>query len=157
MQNGIRVAPDNPAPYIELAEILVAAGRYGDALQVLPEMPLTTDSLLKSEIEAICHVALGNDAAALKAAIQAQKRPRALVVLGTLAARQGDLTGAETFFRQAITADPSCSNGWLSLGMLLWGNGDHDGAYQAVRRAVTVDPLNDEAVKILRDMAERLG
>jgi hypothetical protein len=41
--------------------------------------------------------------------------------------------------------------------MLLWGQGRQEEAWQAVKQAVTVDPLNNEAVKILRDMAERLG
>jgi hypothetical protein len=41
--------------------------------------------------------------------------------------------------------------------MLLWSLGKSDDAWQAVKRSVTVDPLNDEAVRIMRDMAERLG
>lgn len=155
INQGIKANPTSPHPYLELSEVLIAAGRYEDALQVLPEMPLATDSLLKSEIEAICHVALGNDAAALKAAIQAQKRPRAQVVLGTLAARQGDLAEAEAFFRRAIEADPSCSGGWLSLGMLLWSQGKQEDAWLVVKRSVIADPLNDEAVRILQDMALR--
>ncbi len=94
---------------------------------------------------------------ALQAANAAGSRPRVLTVLGTLAARGGDLNGAEALFRRAVAADPSCGNGWLSLGMLLWGQGQQEEAWQAVKRAVTVDPLNQEAVQIMRDMAERLG
>ncbi len=77
-------------------------------------------------------------------------------MLGTLAARQGNQAEAERLFRQAILLDPSLGNGWLALGMLLWGQGQHDEAFQALKRAVTVDPLNREAVQILQDMAERL-
>jgi GT2 family glycosyltransferase/predicted TPR repeat methyltransferase len=157
LNQGIKIAPDSPVPYLELAEILMAAGRHEEALQVLPEMPASTDQALKFEIEAICHAALGDDQAADRAAKNASGRPRVLVVLGTLAARQGDLQHAETLFRQAIAADPSCGNGWLSLGMLLWSLGKSDDAWQAVKRSVTVDPLNDEAVRIMRDMAERFG
>lgn len=157
LNQGIKIAPDSPAPYIELAELLIAAGRHDEALQVLPEMPDSTDQTLKAELEAICRSALGEDAAARDAALKASNRPRALVVLGILAARHGDLIEAERLFRQSIAAGPSCGNGWLSLGMLLWSQGKHDDAWQAVKRAVTVDPLNRDGVKIFCDMAGRLG
>lgn len=156
MQQGIRIAPDNPVSYKELGELLIREGRFQDALEVLPEMPSDTDQAMKRELEAICHCALGDNDTAGRAAGQAAGRPRAMVVLGTLAARQGDPAEAERQFCQAIAVDPSCGSGWLSLGMLLWGQGKHDEAFAALKRAVTVDPLNREAVQILRDMAERL-
>lgn len=156
LNQGIKAAPLSPVAYLELTDILMAARRYEDAMQVLPEMPALADVSRLQEIRAICYAALGQDNAAGQAALQAVGRPRALVTLGTLAARSGNIAEAETFFRQAIEADPSSGSAWLSLGMLLWGNRDQDGAYQAVRRSVMVDPLNSEAVKILRDMAVRL-
>lgn len=155
LNQGIKAAASSPVAYLELADILIAAGRYEDALQVLPEMPSSADVCRMQEILAICCAALGQDESARHAALQAGDLPRALVALGTLAARSGNLAEAEAFFRRAVEADPSCGTAWLSLGMLLWGNGNQDGAYQAVRQAVTVDPLNGEAVKILRDMAGR--
>ena len=157
LHKGIKADPASPAPYIALAEILMAGDRYEDALQVVPEMPLATDSLLKSEIEALCHTALGNDELAQQAAIQAQVRPRAHVVLGTLAARRGDVAEAEKQFRRAIDADPSCSGGWLSLGMLQWGQGKQADAWLSVKRSVVVGPLNSQALAIMRDMAQKLG
>jgi O-antigen biosynthesis protein len=155
LQQGVRVAPDNPEPYLELATILIAAGRYDEALQVIPEMPAASDRALTGGIEALCYAALGNDTAAYQAAMKASARPRSLMVLGTLAARSGDSCRAEEFFRRAIATDPASGGAWLSLGMLLWGRGKQDEAWQAVCRSVVVDPLNDEAVKILRDMAMR--
>jgi GT2 family glycosyltransferase len=156
MQQGIRVAPDNPVSYLELAELLIREGRFQDALEVLPEMPAAVDPALKQDLAAVCHCSLGDDHAAHQSAQQAGGRPRALVVLGTLGARQGNWGEAERLFRQAILLDPSLGNGWMALGMLLWGQGKHDEAFVALKRAVTVDPLNREAVQILRDMAERL-
>lgn len=157
LNEGIRADAADPRPYVTLAEILIREGRFQDALEVLPEMPAAVDPALKQELAAICHCGLGNDAAALQAAHLATGRPRALTVLGTLAARQGDPVEAERLFRQAIQTDPACGSGWLSLGMLLWGQGQQEEAWQAVKQAVTVDPLNQQAVQILRDMAERLG
>lgn len=155
LEQGIKAAPSSPVAYFELADILLAAERYEEALQVLAEMPPSADACRLLEIQAICYAAKGQDEAARQAALQATGRPRAVVTLGTLAARSGNLAEAEKFFRSAVEADSSCGSGWLSLGMLLWGNGDQEGAYQAVRQAATVDPLNNEAVKILRDMAGR--
>ena len=156
IRQGIGVALEWPAPYLALAELLMGEQRFMDAMQVVQEMPLATEQTVMREIEAICHAALGDDEAARKLANQAQERPRALVVLGTLAARRGDLAGAEAFFRRAIGVDSSCGSAWLSLGMLLWGQRKQEDAWQAVKRSVVVDPLNREAVKILRDMGERV-
>ena len=157
MQKGIKAAPDNSAPYEELVELLLRVGRYQDVLQLLPQMPAATNPELKCELAAICHCALGDAAAARQAAQQAGGRHRSLVVLGALAARQEKQAEAEHLFRQAIAADPSCSGGWLSLGMLLWGQAKQADAWQAVQRAATVEPLNQEALAILADMAERLN
>jgi glycosyltransferase involved in cell wall biosynthesis/predicted Zn-dependent protease len=157
ISQGIRMAAADPRPYISLAELLIRAGRYQDAFEVLPEMPSDTDQAMKRELEAICCCALGDDVAARQAALEANERPQALVVLGTLAARQGDTVEAERLFRQAVQNDPSCGSGWLSLGMLLWSQGQQADAWQAVLQAVVVDPLNTEATQILRDIAERLG
>jgi glycosyltransferase involved in cell wall biosynthesis len=156
LNQGIKVNQYTPIPYVELAEILMAAGRYDEALQVLPEMPPTTNPILIREFESVCLCALGNDTAARQAADQAAGSPRAQVVLGTLEMRQGNMPEAELFFRQAIETDPSCGSGWLSLGMMLWGQGKQEQAWQAMKRSVEVDPLNDNAVNILRDIAKRL-
>jgi glycosyltransferase involved in cell wall biosynthesis len=156
VQRGIGAAPQLPEPYLALAELLMREQRFSDILEVVAEMPPATNRAQLREIEAICHAALGNDESAYQSANQANGSPRALVVFGTLAARQGDLTDAEKNFRQAIVADSCCGSAWMSLGMLLWGQRRQDEAWQAMRQAVAVDPLNNEAVKILLDMAERL-
>jgi len=155
LNQGIKADSSSPLPYFKLAEVLMSDQRHADALQVLPEMPLAADRLLVQEIEAICHAALGDDEAALLAANHAQARPGAQVVLGTLAARQGDLDAAQAHFRRAVAADPSCGSGWLALGMLLWGQGKLEDAWSAVKRSVSVAPHNDESITILQDMAKR--
>jgi len=156
LKKGIGSDPHFAASYITLTEVLMSANRYLDALQVLTEMPSYSDRSLKSEIEAMCHSALGNDEVAQAAADRACRSPRALIVHGTLAARRNDLPGADTFFRQAIERDPSCAAAWFSLGMLLWSQAKHDEAWQSVKRSVVIDPLNEEAINILQDMATRV-
>lgn len=156
LNKGIGVTPDAPTPCIELAEILVSAGRYEEALQVMPEMPPATAPQLKAELEALCLCALGDDKHAELAANRAGNRPRVLVVRGTLAARLGNLAVAESYFRQAVEQDPGCGSGWLSLGMLLWAQGKRHEALQAVKHSVTVDSLNTKTAGILQDMVDRL-
>lgn len=157
VNHGIRSDPTSPVPYCELTEILMAAGRYNDALQVVAEMPPDSDQALMREIEALCHARLGNDEAARQAAHRANERPRAQVVLGTLAVRGGEANEAEIFFRRAIGADPACASAWLSLGMLLWGQEQREEAWRAVQRALVADPLRSEVVAISLDMAGRCG
>ena len=160
ISKGIRSAADDPAAYNALANLLVSANRFQDLLALLPEMPPVTDPALILEFQALSHAAAGDEAAAEAAARQTialgGNRARSLTVLGTLAARQGNLPEAERLFRLAIQLDPSLGNGWLAFGMLLWGQGLHEEAFETLKRAVIVDPLNREAVQILRDMAERL-
>ncbi len=161
LNKAIRVDSDAPAPYIALMEILIAEGRYDDALEVLPEMPPDADRMLKSELEAICRCARGEESEALRAAQRAldagRTCPRATVVMGTLAARRGDLAEAESLFRKAILGDPSSAGAWMSLGMLCWGNNDQTGAWQAFERTVTINPLHLNTLGIYRDLAARAG
>lgn len=161
LNKAIRVDSDAPAPYIALMEILIAEGRYDDALEVLPEMPPDADQMLKSELEAICRCARGEESEALRAASNVlgagRKSPRSTVVLGTLAARQGNLAEAESLFRKAILDDPSSAGAWMSLGMLCWGKNDQAGAWHAFERTVTLNPLYPNALGIYRDLAARVG
>lgn len=160
LNKAIRVDSGAAAPYITLVEILIAAGRYDDALEVLPEMPSDADQLLNCELEAICRCARGEDVEARQAASSVlgagRKSPRATVVMGTLAARRGDLAEAESLFRKAIQDDPSSAGAWMSLGMLYWGNNDHAGAWQAFERTVVINPLHQNALGIYRDLAARV-
>ena len=160
IQGAIAFAPLSPTPYTELVEILIAAGRFDDALQVFPEMPPGSDRGMINELSAVCHAALGDDAAADLAARSAlaerDARPRALVVLGTLAARQGRVDEAEEFFRQAVQVDTGCASGWLSLGMLLWGGGKLTEAFDALCHAIDTGPANAGTLDIFLEMSRRL-
>jgi Flp pilus assembly protein TadD len=79
------------------------------------------------------------------------------VVFGTLAARQGNLLEGEKFFRQAIDIDSECATAWLSLGMILWNQEKQQEAWYAIRKAVEINPLDNEAVKIFRDIVTRMA
>lgn len=157
LAEGIRLDSTAAEPYCVLAEILLTAGRYQDALEVIVEMPPTADPAYRCELEVIAACALGEDERALQLAVKVAARPRVQVALGTLAARRGELADAEQCFRQALTQDPDCASASLSLGMLLWGQGRHQQAWQAVQQAVTADPLQEAGVFLLSDMAHRLA
>lgn len=158
LNQGIRADAASPLPYLLLVKILMSAGRFQDALGVASEMPTVTNPGLIHEIEARCNCALGDDTRSQRAAeLAGDQYPHALVVLGTLAARRGDIAAGEQLFRQAIAVDSECGDAWLSLGMILWSLGEQQDAWMVVCRAVEVDPLNDEAIKIVRDMAKKMG
>lgn len=156
LAEGIRLDSTAAEPYCALTEILLTAGRYQDALEVIVEMPPTVDPAYRCELEVIAACALGEDERALQLAVKVAARPRVQVALGTLAARRGELADAEQCFRQALTQDPDCASSSLSLGMLLWGQGRHQQAWQAVQQAVSADPLQEAGVALLSDMAHRL-
>jgi len=159
LTGAIRCDSAAPAPYNALANTLIAAQRYDEALQVVREMP--ADAALVHEIEAQCYCALGDTEAAEKAVTLALRKerphPLTLVVKGTLAARQGNSSEADACFRRAIDSDPSCCQAWLCRGMLLWGQGNHDEAWTAIRRSAVVGPLHQDSINICRNLAERVG
>ncbi len=157
LEDGIR--PDSTAtePYCALAEILLTAGHYQDALEVIAEMPPTADPAYRCELEVMAVCALGEDERALQLAVKVAARPRVQVALGTIAARRGALADAEECFRLALAQDPGCASALLSLGMLLWGQGKQLQAWQTVKQAVIADPLQQAGFQLLADMAQRLN
>ena len=159
ISKGIRSATDDPSVYGFLAGLLLAANRFQDVLDLLPEMPPATDPALALELQAICLAAFGNEAAADAAARQAitlgGNRARSLVVLGTLAIRNSLQLHAEGHFAQALEQDPACARAWLASGILLWGKGEQDRAWKAIRRAVEVNPLDDQAMTVFLETATR--
>lgn len=161
IKKGIRSAADDPAPYIALAETLRGASRFQDLLAMLPEMPSATDQALICELQAICHAALADEAAAESVVQQALalggNRARSLVVQGTLAARHNTQLRAEGCFAQALEQDPACGSAWLASSVLLWAKGEHERAWKALRRAVEVEPVAKQAVDLFLDMAGRMG
>jgi len=161
ISKAIAADKNSPFPYVLLAEILMRNGRYDDALQVLPEMPATTETELVYALESMCRSAMGEDAAARVAAEKALAGgtdwAAALLALGTLTARTGDAAAAEEMFNRAVAADSTCSGALLSLAMLKWSAGEYENAWGFGCRAVAADPVDEEAIGICRDMAQRCG
>ncbi len=161
LRQAISVNSQSPLPYVELAELLVSAKRYEDAMQVLPEVPENTDRIWMCEIAAICHAALGEEqqaeAAAMAVLQQKGDRARPLEVLGMLAARRGTIAAAYEFLQRAATADSCRGEALLALGMLTWNSGELEAGYQLFRQSLVLSPLNADAASILHDAARRLS
>ena len=160
IKGAIASAPDNPAPYLELMDILIERGLFDDALQVLPEIPSHAEAAHLLEREALCRSGRGEDDEAGNAAQKVlESNPAsstALTVTGTLKARRGEMAEAEAFFRRAVTADPRNARALLSLGMLLWSGGNLTEAFDALCHAVDTGPTTVDTVTIFLDMAHRL-
>lgn len=160
LRQAISVHSQSPLPYVELAELLVSAKRYEDAMQVLPEAPENTDRIWMCEIAAICHAALGDDKQAESAAVavlrQKGERSRPLEALGTLAVRHGRTMEAEELFRRAASAEPGRGEPLLAMGMLCWSRGALQEAFRLLYRSVELSPLNPDAAGLLHEAARRL-
>lgn len=150
---------NNLRPYRKLFELLLRSGACQEAQQLLTVPPHGVDPSLLLDLQARCHLVCGNDQAAQAAAERALanggNRAAALVVLGTLAMRQGAVLQAETFYKQAIEQDPAWGEAWLALGMLFWSRNEEQAAWSAIRQAILVDPLSFRALEILQEMAKR--
>lgn len=161
LDDGIRNDQSWPAPYLKLAEILLASGRFEDALEVLPEVPPETDQAILNEIAAICYASLGEDEKAEKLAndllLAGVDSARPLEVLGMLAARRGHFDDAMGLFKRTYYADPQRGEALLSMGILSWDSGDLAGAYQLLCRSVILSPINRNALQLLHEASVRLG
>jgi Tfp pilus assembly protein PilF len=74
--------------------------------------------------------------------------------MGYLAAHNGDLERAETYFRAATQAAPSYIGAWINLAATLAGEQRWVDARQAVDRALQIDPENAQARQLSQDLSE---
>lgn len=156
LEQGIRPDSSRPEPYGVLVEILLAAERYQDALDVIVEMPEATSLLQRAELELLARCGLGDDQQVLELAVHLVQKPRVQVALGTIAARRGALAEAERCFRQALAYDAGSAAAWRALTVLLWGRGDTQGTWSAACQAVLADPMHGAGLAIAVDIASRI-
>ena len=72
-------------------------------------------------------------------------RADALVRLGVLLAKKGNLDGAIELFRQAIELHANDSRAIYNYGLALSKKGDRDAGIEQVRRALAIAPFDPEA------------
>ena len=156
LQQGIRFSPGSREPYRALAEILIDAGRFQDAGEVLAELPGAEDeaSLL---LAAQCASGQGRPAEAESLAGRALRiNPEsagARQLLGVLACGRGESEAAEAHFRAGISADPGLGPCYTGLGRLLWDRGDRMAGLDLAELGFILAPLSMAALASFHDFA----
>jgi aspartate beta-hydroxylase len=88
---------------------------------------------------------------------RAGEHPVALNALGMQALGGGDHTGAATFFRRAIAADPHSPDLWMNLAKAHREQGDDASEQQALEGALAIDQRHFMALVRLAELFERSG
>jgi tetratricopeptide (TPR) repeat protein len=123
-----------------------AAALYREALASDPNEPLLHYKLAKA-LEKLNDVA--GETNELERAIQLDpKLAEAQNQRGYVAARSGDSTHAEAFFRAASQASPSYVVAWVNLAATLASEAKWHEARKALDRALEIDPDNVEARRL---------
>ncbi|GFO68498.1 hypothetical protein GMLC_20770 [Geomonas limicola] len=159
LEQGIRFSPANRAPYRVLAGILCEAGRHQDAMEVLEQLPGSSqpaDLLLAAR----CHRGLGQGARAgelVEAALERDpEAPAALNVKSELALERGDRAAAGELFQACLAADPGFAPGYGGLSLIAEANGAREEAFSLAELAFALAPDSVPALARLHDLAQQL-
>ena len=148
LQRGIRFASGDPAPYVALAEILITAKRYRDALEVIGELPEGADHLVALNLRAACLEGSSEYGLARETACEvlaeSPDNAGALNLLGILTYRSEEFGDAAQYFDRAMAADRSFGEPCANLGVLKWAAGERDAAFKLLDRAAMLSPLDNE-------------
>ena len=182
LQQGIQFAPESREPYRLLAEILIEAGRFQGALEVLQQMPggeeaagLTLTARCRLGLEKLPHPdplpagegephphpgppleGEGDKAQALvERALQlAPQFPGALYLKGLLLLEHGETAQADRLFRAGIAADLGCGPCYSALAGLAWDRGARDQALSLAELGFALSPTDMGALSRYHGYAE---
>ena len=160
LQQGIALAPTEPAPYLLLAEALIDAASFQNALEVLEQVPPGA-KLQCLYLSWCCRNALGHEKEALALTEEvvklAPETPLALHLQGKAAAGKGDAAGAEALFRRCCQADPGFAPPWLELAVLHRARGESREALDLAEKGFILAPLNLSGLALFHGLAEELS
>jgi len=128
LEDGLRVAPENPELLGEKADVLVRQGDLNAA-------------------RACLETARSRD----------PKSGHFRVMLSTVYRAQGDVTKALVEAREAVRLDPGFAEGWSTLGLLLGASGQDVEAASALRQALELDADHPDALFYLGAIEIRAG
>jgi O-antigen biosynthesis protein len=144
--SAVRANPREGDLYLKLAEIFVDSERYGDALNILAQMPSAHMVGHALCLMGFCREALDDNAAAETAVERAIRlnidSALAHTLKGHMAARCGNYVSAEGHYRKALSCDDGCGLAYLMLGMLKWEQGNRPAAMNDFEDAFTREPTD---------------
>ncbi len=153
LMDGIAQAPADKALYLSLAEILIEAKRYQDALDALNSLPEEgKNDIVALALRGYCHDGLGLFAEAHADADRVLARQpnsaMALNLKGVLAYKQGDRDGAERFFAAAVAAGPGYGEAYANLGVLKWSADRKEDGLPLLEKGFILSPTASELVSL---------
>ena len=142
---GITQAPAEKTIYLYLAEILIDAKRFQDALDAIGGLPDNEKNDIRTlELVGCCKEGLGLDGEAQEQADRVLglnlSSSTALNLKGILAYKKGDRISAESFFTKAIEADPGYGEPYTNIGMLQWAAGQQESALTYFEKGFILSP-----------------
>ena len=158
---AIRHLPGDHRAYHEMADGLIRAKRFRDALDVLNEVPAGPASAERLVLEGRCREGLDELDAAEKMAVEALSAradsPSALNLRGVVAFRRGAAGEARSFFGKASEADPSWGEPVTNLGVLTWADGRHGEAFNLLEKGFILTPCDSDLAERYHAAASSLG
>ena len=150
-----RVRPQHPATALARGITLLAARRISEARDALDECRRRIGAAVRPPATWYYHrglaAAIGGDVRGAQAIVweglEAHAYSAPLLLLAGLAGeRQGDLQGAELFYRRALEIEPGLPQAHKNLGDSAFARGANDEALRLYQRAVELDPDLGEQV-----------
>jgi GT2 family glycosyltransferase/2-polyprenyl-3-methyl-5-hydroxy-6-metoxy-1,4-benzoquinol methylase/Tfp pilus assembly protein PilF len=156
---GIKHAPEEKGLYYHLAEMLLDAKLYKDALEAVDSLPVDEkDDLPCLEVVARCKYGIGESGDYIERLIMADKNsPVALNLKGMQAYRRGDREAAEDFFEQAIAVDPGYGSPHTNLGILKWASGKDEKALDYFEKGFILSPTATENAELYHSAVTETG
>ncbi len=145
---GIHQAPEVRNTYYKMAELLLDAKQYAEALKVVTELLPDDDDVPRLVLAGYCEEGLGHNEEAGKYAtrilnINSTSAP-AQNLQGILAYKRKDLAAARDFFNLAAASDPSYGEPQTNLGVLAWALGERQNALDLLERGFVLEPASPD-------------
>ena len=155
LQEGIRHVPHDARLYYAIADYLIDATQYTDALDTLASSPQEAGNPERLWREGVCREALGEYDAAQVCADQAlASNPgsaQALNLKGDIAYKMGKSLEAKSFYNKACCSDPAFGLSYTNLAHLLSEQGARDEALELFERGFILSPLSARTVSLYHE------
>ncbi len=152
LQEGIRYSPDDRRLYFAIAEILVDAKHFKDALDTINEMPGGDEDIKKLVITGYCKQGMEQDDEAEQYADRALSldphSSLALNLKGIIAHKKGKLDAAEEFFKRGIESDNGYGEPYTNLGVIRWAAGEKREGLDLLEKGVILSPKVTDIISL---------
>ncbi len=158
---GIKHAPEETTLYYTLAELLLEAKQFKDAMETVEQIPGNVHDARSAELLGYCQKGLQMyvDAAASadRALLLNPGSAPALNLQGILAYKNGDKNAAEALFNRAIAADPSYGEPYTNAGVINWGAGEQLRGMSLLEKGFILSPTAAEIATLYHTAATGAG